>query len=346
GWTRLILVSLVVTYFYSVAFMIDGFRADRDVVLLFSFIFVSMYFAANMVSLVRRHVEGVKHMLTHTLVALGTAIFLFTWIEVAVDAEWKSILYVAWAMIFAVGTYIVYSFTANKPAFYLYGATAAALIGVATAAELDGPVLTLAYLFEICVLLLAAGRLGLRARTLSRMSLLLTVPVLLSLESFGSSAWRQGVFHEDFVVLGLTMFVLGTIGLLLHAKSAEAEDEVALITAQGHLAVSGLYATALVWLILHAAVASDDLATMLSLIIYTVVGIGLFVAGTARSIDWQRLVGSILIGFVVLRLLFVEVWDMNLEGRIITFLIIGVLLISTAFLHKNRKQTDDVIVSE
>lgn len=276
-------------------------------------------------------------MLTHTLTALGTAIFLLTWIEEAVAPEWKSLLYTAWALIFAVGTYVVYMFTANRNAFYLYGATSVALIGVATAAELSGPVLTLAYLLEIAFLVLAAGRLGMAVRTQAMLSMLLIVPVWLSLKSLNGYFWRDGIFHEHFVVVLLTLATLLAIGFLLREKCPEEEKEKEFPQfVSSLLIITGFtYMVMLVWLSAHALF-NADLATMLSLIVYTVSGILLYVMGTTHGNKAKRVAGGILIGLVVLRLLFIEVWDMSLEGRIITFLIIGGLLISTAFIRKER----------
>ncbi len=47
------------------------------------------------------------------------------------------------------------------------------------------------------------------------------------------------------------------------------------------------------------------------------------------------------LGFVVLRLLTVDVWKMELTGRIITFLLVGALLMSTAFLVRKRQATKE-----
>ncbi|MBI4021961.1 MAG: hypothetical protein HY372_01255, partial [Candidatus Andersenbacteria bacterium] len=49
-----------------------------------------------------------------------------------------------------------------------------------------------------------------------------------------------------------------------------------------------------------------------------------------------RLYGAVLLGFVVLRLLFIDVWKLALTGRIITFFLVGALLVSTAFLGRRH----------
>ena len=77
---------------------------------------------------------------------------------------------------------------------------------------------------------------------------------------------------------------------------------------------------------------------MISLAIYTVIGIICYLCGLARGMNILRLYGGTLIGFVVIRLLLVDVWIMDIAGRTATFFLIGALLISTAFLgHKKQK---------
>lgn len=339
GWTRLTLASLVITYLYSVPYLLVGGMPDQDVAMTFSFLFVSLFFAANMVSLVRRHGKGEHHMKIHAYTALGTAIFLFTWIEAAAAPEWRSLLYVAWALVFAVGTYVVFLFTANRSAFYLYGATSVALIGTATAAELNGSALTIAYLLEICLLIMAAGKIMANVKLVSRLSLLLGIPALLSLQSLSSYNWYDSILHADFVVVSLMAVMLISVGIFIRSLPSGKDSELA-GTVSATLFVGGsFYIMSLIWLSLHALI-EYDLATMMSLIIYTIAGISLFVLGKLHDQSFIRWTGAILVALVVARLLLVEVWNMNLEGRIITFVIIGIMLISTAFIRKLNPQVE------
>jgi uncharacterized membrane protein len=224
GWTKLTFVSLVITYLYSLSFL---YTDNQDAVLTYSFLFVLVFFVANVVSLMRRRDDD-KHLGIHALTALGTAMFLFTWIESAAVEEWKSLLYTAWALVFAFGTYAAFKFTANYRAFYLYGATAVALIGMATAAELEGPVLVIAYIVEITVLIMATTKITYQAKLPAYQSLLYIIPGILSLESIAS--WSRandyrifgsndhGIFHSDFVVVTLMMVALGVVAMIIHTR--------------------------------------------------------------------------------------------------------------------------------
>jgi hypothetical protein len=88
-----------------------------------------------------------------------------------------------------------------------------------------------------------------------------------------------------------------------------------------------------VWLISHSLL-PDDVAVLVSLVLYTLFGIGLYVQGVGNKLPLSKTCGTVLIAMVVARLLLIDVWDMALAGRIITFFAIGALLMSTAFMRK------------
>lgn len=338
GWTKLILASLLITSFYSAPYIL-GSVSDKEVVALFTFIFVSMYYIANLISLVRRREEGSVHFVTHAVTALFTAIFLVTWINAVIPAEWQSLLYVMWAMVFVVGTYVVYLHTANVQAFYIYGSVSIGLIGAATAAELSGPVLTIAYIIEMFALIIAVGMMTRWTHLVLKVSMLNFIPIMLSIESLGSSAWRNGIAHADFVVIALMTLSLGVIGAYIRQLPVEAEDEKGkTVVLTSYTMAIGVYATSLVWLCTHA-IMPNDLATLISLVVYTIVGVSLIVLSQVQNSKGLNITGWVFVLGVVGRLLLIDVWEMSLEGRIITFVIIGALLISTAFIKKLQKPT-------
>lgn len=101
----------------------------------------------------------------------------------------------------------------------------------------------------------------------------------------------------------------------------------------------------LLWLSLHAGLKNDSLAVMFSLVIYTIIGLISYFYGLVNVKNGLRLYGGVLIGFVVARLFLIDVWKMEIAGRIITFFFVGVLLVSTAFLgrrRQNKKPLNDI----
>lgn len=340
GWTKLTLVALLITYLHSLPFL--SYRVgDRDAAIMFSFLFVAIFFLANLVSLVRRRMED-KHLGIHALTALGTVIFLFSWIQTAANSDWRSLLYVAWALVFALGSYVVFVATANYKAFYLYGGTAVTLIGIATAVELGelgNSVLAIAYALEITMLIIGAKKITERAGLLTKLSLLLVIPILLSLESIFSPLWVNSILHSHCAVLVVMTMALGLVGFMISSIKNETATESTQAVASTWLLLSLIYATILTWLVPHALF-SGDTGTMISLIIYTIIGIKLFVVGRSENLEAVKIIGIFYITAVVLRLLFVEIWNMGTEGRIVTFFVIGILFVSTAFIKKLYNDED------
>ncbi|MFT5036835.1 MAG: hypothetical protein ACI9VM_000400 [Candidatus Azotimanducaceae bacterium] len=337
GSHTLTFASVLLAFFYSLPFFDSGVGVeDKIVALLFAFAFTGVFFVANVTSLVHDKDEKAKQ--GHTFTAFFSGIYLVCWIALAAPAEWQSLLYVAWMLVFSSGAFIVYMHCAHRTPFYIYGAVSTGLLAAATAAELDGALLTIAYTVEAAALVYAAS--ALRDPLLAgRMSLLLIAPVVMSFEHVASRAWRDGFLHEDFFALLILSFVLFITGLVLYATKEESTKDSPI--SAGLILAGSLYALLLVWLVTHS-VMGDDSATMISLVIYTILGITLFVRGRVYDHKTRRVLGGLLLGFVTLRLLFVDVWQMELIGRVITFAAIGVLLMSTAFIGKNKKQDTPV----
>jgi len=84
-------------------------------------------------------------------------------------------------------------------------------------------------------------------------------------------------------------------------------------------------------------VLAEDTAIFVSLVIYTVAGMALYVRGVTVKSDSIKWWGGLLIALVVGRLLLIDIWNMEIAGRIVTFIVIGLLLISTAFISKFNK---------
>jgi uncharacterized membrane protein len=71
-----------------------------------------------------------------------------------------------------------------------------------------------------------------------------------------------------------------------------------------------------------------------------VIGLSFFIVGKSTDNRFWQICGGVVLGGVVLRLLLIDVWQMDLVGRIITFFVVGTLLLSTAFIKKGAKAAD------
>lgn len=333
GWRNLTATALVIVFLQTLPYVWMG-GSERFLVLLFVFLFVATFFVANIISILR--IQGAVLSQTHLFTAFGTALFLILWVFSVAPENLQSLIFVAWMLAFSFGAYIVYLGTNERIPFYVYGATSIALLGAATTAELSGPVLIIAYTFEIASVIVVATMLHLNKRVASSLSLLFAVPMLLSLESMVSYSWNSGIIHGDFFVILILSLVLAIVGLFMREQAVSSGDQEQ--SGMTLIFFGVAYGLALVWLVLHALFFDDDLATMLSLTVYTILGLISFFLGKVKDDRGMKIVGGVLLGLVAGRLLIVDVWAMDLFGKIITFLVIGTLFVSTAFFGKSDTQ--------
>jgi uncharacterized membrane protein len=337
GQRELTLASLIIVFGYSIPHVFWPFSSplgDNQILLLFAFAFAALFFVANTVSILKAQGEKI---LPDLIAAGGNGLLLLAWVMAIAQDEWKSLIIAAWMIVFAVGGFLVFRITQRREPLFVYAGVSIAMLAAATSAELEGATLTIAYIIESSIIAFVAYMFLQNVKIAQRVSLLLIGPVVLSFESMTSHAWGMGVFHKDFFVLfvlGLSFLGLGAFFLqrMKEMKSHEERQFNALF-----LIVGSVYAYILLWLSLHAALDDKNIAVMISLFVYTVVGLIAYFYGLARNKKWLRLYGGALVGLVVGRLLVVDVWKMEIAGRIITFFLIGTLLVSTAFLGR-RKQ--------
>ncbi len=336
SWSNLTLMAFVVVFLHGIPYLESVRENDQDIALFFAFVFTAIFFIANIAGLMRNH--GAENKQAHIVTAIGTGMYLILWILSAAAEEWQSLLLVAWMLVFSIGSFIVYRICADRAAFYIYGGTSVALLGVATAIELSGTVLTIAFAFEISVLVLLVVHLLPQIHPARVLSGLFVLPVVLSLESVVASEWSRGVLHEHFFIVVLMMTLLGFTGYVLHTqeKIKDPEEDG---SAGGILMVAAaLYGLALIWLVFHVrTLFSYEAGTMIALVVYTLIGLWMYITGKRTQKSWLAKGGGILLGCVIARLLLVEVWNMELSGRIVTFLVIGSLLVSTAFIKRGNK---------
>ncbi len=330
GMKDITFAALILVAFYSLPYLFNS--ADRDTVLLFAYAFAAIFFVTNTVSLMKLKDNSYS---ADLLTAAGNGAFLLTWILYGVSPEWQSLSVAAWMLIFVVGAFVLCQATGRREPFFVYSGIGVVFLGAATAFELQGSALIIALTLESAVLPLIASALLQDTRIARRLCALFIIPGVLSFESIASPAWRQGVVHDEFFVLAVLAVALLVLGsYFVKQSSGNSEDR----SGNALLLVAGsAYAYILLWLSLHAGLTNDDLATMIALVVYTVIGITTYFMGRTQEKRGLLLYGGILLGIVVARLLMVDVWKMELTGRIITFFLIGALLIGTAFLGKRSE---------
>lgn len=340
-WNELTLMALVGISVYSIGLvdtlprlgLIDG-TTLFNTPFFFSIAFGMAFFAATMAGALKMFEKDRTDIITAGL----NSIFIIGWILVAVPDVWQSLVAASWAVVFSIGAFVIHGITNNMRPFLVYGVIAGVFIGVATALELSGPALTIAAILEVLSVIMLTSFMTGSMQITRKTSFLIAIPLFLSIFSFGSRAWRDGIFHGDFVVIALMTITLLSLGLFFHFKGKRSQEvELTEGTAIPFIVLGGLYAAALLWLTTHALL-SENVAVTISLAVYTISGIIMYIKGIKQNSKSLRTAGGVIIGCVVLRMLFIDVWNLDILGRIIAFFSIGVLLISTAFLGKKKKE--------
>ncbi len=336
-WSTLTLASLIMVVLYGFPYLLPGVSPDKqNIALLFSFVFSAIFFIANIIGVLFNEHNETKD--THIAIGLGTGMYLVMWILGAASAEWQSLLCVAWMLVFMVGSYMVFRHTGKSLIFYIYSGISFVLLGVATAVELDSEALTVAFAIEVTVAVMLAARVLNDHSVTTRVSLLFTLPIILSMYSLTSQAWMNGMSLEHFFVLIILTLTLAIGGLILNESGKRNGNTP--YAGVFLLILAALYGLTLIWRVTHAVMA-NDVATMWSLIVYTMIGIPLFVLGRHKGEKVFTWSGGILVGLVIGRLLLVEVWNMAMTERIIAFFVIGLLLMSTAFIKQKNNTVID-----
>jgi len=335
NWGAMVFASLISVFLYSLPVLLDGYKNNESASLLnFSYAFTLVFFISSLISIIKSHESDIKAFLW---TAILNGLFVLVWVMTFADKDWQSLIISIWMVIFAAGAFILFAGTKIRNVFYVYAVVAVAMLATATAVELEGAALTIAYTIESALIpiLIYFTTKDLKASATS--SFLLIGPIILSLGNLERYYRSNLVISEDFFVLALLSIALICLGLMFKRvkKSLQVLD---LNIDNVWLIVGSVYLYTLIWTTLHIAMREDyAVATTIALIIFTVVGLVKYFYGISIGSRILRNYGGIFLGLVVLRLIFIDVWDMEMSVRIVVFVLVGLLLISTAFISKKIK---------
>jgi len=333
GRRELTTAALLIVTFYSLPHLFSFTSADTGTLLLFAYAFSVVLFLTNTAGILKLKD---KEIIPDLVTAAGNGLFLLSWIMFAAQDEWKSLIISAWMIVFVVGAFLIFRITQRREPFYVYAGIGVAMLAAATSVELKGATLTIVYIIESGIVSLIAYSILKDVRIAERVSLLLIGPIIFSFGSLTSKAWAISVLHQDFFVLLFLGLMLLGLGLFFLRRIREVTEEVSQQISIWWLVIGSLYIYALLWLSLHSALKNDNTAVMISLVVYTIIGLISYFYGLTNGKKGLRIYGGVLVGFVVGRLFLVDIWKMEIAGRIVTFFLIGALLVSTAFLGKKK----------
>lgn len=327
GWRVLNNLALAIVAIFSFLQIEELGLSAPWIELGFAFAFALLFLASNFARIFKN-----KNLENWDIVnSIGNGAFLLYWIHSASPEEWKSLVTVDGILIFFFAALFLFKRTALKEVLYIYGGLAFIFLAAATRFEIKEDVLFfILYTLEACAGLAGVYFTLRDVRTVRNLSIVLVLPAFLSLESLGATSWMNGIFHLD----SLLVVLMAVSGLSLGGFLRKNKDDSSTLP----LVVGLLYSMAWIWLASGALIANDAMAVLTALSIYTVAGLIMNIVGNLRDKAFFRNAGAVFIGLVVLRLLAVDIWEMAISGKIITFFVIGSLLIGTAFISKKHSK--------
>lgn len=328
GWRNLTAVSLAMFFIYSIPHLANG---GNGTLLMFAYAFALLFFVTNTIGILKIRDGDIT---ADAVTAAGNGLLLLAWISVAASPEWKSLIMVGWMIVFIVAAFAVFAITKRKEPFFVYAGVGIAMLAAATAIDFDGAGLTIAYTIESALVPLVAYGIMRDRFIAKKLSLLIIGPSILSLQSIGAN-WSSTIPWEHFFALFIlsgTLLLLGLFFWSLHKEDGEAS------LANNLFLWGSLFAYVLLWLSLHA-VMDKDTATTVCLVVYTLIGLASYAYGKMNENKGMHYYGGALLAFTVGHLLLIDVWNMAMSGKIITFFLVGALLMGTAFMSKKKNLT-------
>ena len=331
GRRELTTIALIMVALYSLPHIFEP-SSYSDTLLIFAYAFATIFFLTNTIGILKLKD---KNIIPDLITAAGNGIFLLVWIMNIAPEVWRSLIISAWMVVFAVGAFVVQRASQRRETFYIYAGVGVAMLAAATSAELKGATLTIAYTIECAVISLVTYFSLKDVKVAEKISLLFSAPVVLSFSSITSRAWETSIFQKDFFVLFILGATLLGLGYFFYRRLREKNNKESQQLYTIMLILGSAYAYTLLWLSLHVKF-PDSTAVMISLVVYTIIGLICYFYGLSREKKGLRLYGGVLVGLVVGRLVLVDVWQMEMAGKIITFFLIGAMLMSTAFLSRKK----------
>lgn len=340
GWRILLPLALIATFAYSQgADLFTGASITKEVAYLFMAVFYGLFFIGTFTAVL----TSKKITFIDAITTLLTVLAGIFWVSEYIPDEWQSIVLAVAVVIAAIATVIATPKAAEpgapKGLVYLNGASAIALLGTATAFELEGEALTIALALEITAVMAIIRYVLVDVKAIIAANALIAIPIILSAESFFH--WKTAtLFNEKFFVLFVVGFSILAIALMIYSllwcKEGEENENVLEKACGMNFAVWGTFSIMLIWRSLETVISTESAAHGTALVIYTLIALAMFFIGLTKEIRGVKFAGLIILVGVIVRLCIVEVWQMSLPAKTVTFVVIGILLITTAFFQKRN----------
>lgn len=341
GWSALILLAELISLLYVSNFGAFS-KAGDYTVLSFSIVYVLLFFFLNLRTSLLGGLKG-RSALVHFFNVLMLVMLVMIPVVEIVPENWQSLMYLPWLLLFSVASFLVYKKTGDSKSFFFYTASAITFLGAATATELEGNVLTVALILEITLLLMVAVRLLKNNKAAYALSILYLWPVVLALDS--ASNWERSLrrgtegvslLNINSLTILLLIIALSLAGALLYSREKYMAERTKEIFFPALLSLgAGGFLLNFIWLAnLTIFFPSKNTAELVSVVIFVLLGVLVYIAGMVQARKILRIIGILLILWS--SVLFFSLSYISIEQKVFAAFAIGVLLVSTAFIRRAK----------
>ncbi|SCA63331.1 hypothetical protein SCG7086_AP_00050 [Chlamydiales bacterium SCGC AG-110-P3] len=273
---------------------------------------------------------------------LLSAVMLYVWLEELVPERAHSLVLIAAAGWTLVPASLLQVWTKEwterrQLAAWVLGLTAIAFVSTAVIKEFSGATEVRVLFLEALALVAIAKYLFREPAVMRWTSLCFLVPVVMTL----SMPWLTArPFDATFITLCVAAATLGAVALMHAWNLGDAKEGSGAHFLLTLISVGfAMYAAVIIWDATHHYIGSREGAIAAALITYTGAGVGLMFLGVTQGISRWRAGGILILVAVLARLLLVDVWVMAPVTRMITFAVVGALLVATVFFERGRTST-------
>ncbi|BCX15575.1 MAG: hypothetical protein KatS3mg097_467 [Candidatus Parcubacteria bacterium] len=345
-------------------------------ILKFAYLLVFIFFIANTIEIIRASIKDYSNNELRNIFisAILNSLLLIYWINKVTAEQWQVFVLVIWSILFIIAAYYLFQATKQKLGVYIYSLMSLITINNAFYILLTDVSLLITLVIEVVGLCFASYAALKNTKLTTFLSYMLFILLMFSLPYFITgrwykvytyayhdiydlpkrqfTSWDERIFHDSFFLI--TVLMLGFTLVALFFKKINIGQKISTI----HSLVALVIFLYLIWSISHALLITTNLesvrntydinnypgyflGTVVSLTIYVLIGLGLYIYGLRFDHSIIKKTGAALILLVIARILIVETWALEIERRIIIFFIVGLILLLSAIfeIKKHRYES-------
>ncbi len=330
GWKELLVAAAAIYGLFSMISLSSRIPAsETSLMIVLITAFVIMFYGVGVIS----SLKSKKIELADVFIKLISAGIFMLWVNGLVEDHWQSLVMVLASGLTALAAWGLLLQTTNRWLVVLHGALSLVYLAVAVAFELEGVVALLAYIALTTVGAYLAGMITQNYKTGQAFGLPFVWLFIAAIVQIGyRPVW------SEILVVGVLAVVLTVLGTYWYSKLSENDgfEKPAANFITVYLYGALLTSVIFIWMSLEKLLLAKDTAHALALVIYTLAGVGMYGYGVINSHHKTKIAGGVLVGAVMARLFFVEIWNMVLAARVVVFTLIGGLLMAVAFLRPKK----------